>query len=190
MDPRILNQIARKMDQSASLRYPIGYREKPSVVTSAHRAAWIEEIRAAPGALRNAVADLTQNQLDTPYRPGGWTIRQVVHHLPDSHMNAYIRFRWTLTEEAPVIKTYREAQWAELPDGKSGDIELSLNLLEALHRRWVVLLRSLNEEDWKRTCVHPEDGPRSLENFLAVYAWHGKHHIAHIQSLRERRGWQ
>ena len=178
------------MEQLESLRYPIGRREKPSQVTPAHRAAWITAIAAAPAALRKVVAGLSEEQLDTCYRPSGWTIRQVVHHLPDSHMNAYIRFRWTLTEEEPVIKTYREVSWAELPDGKAGDVELSLNLLEALHRRWVVLLGALEEEDWSRTCVHPEDGPMSLDDFLAVYAWHGKHHIAHIQSLRERRGWQ
>lgn len=177
------------MDQLEQLRYPVGRREKPSEVTPAHRAAWIEAIAATPDALRAAVADLAPTQLDTPYRAGGWTVRQVVHHLPDSHMNAYIRFRWTLTEDKPIIKTYREALWAELPDGKSGDIEISLNLLDALHRRWVVLLRTLTEEDCRRTCMHPEDGPMSLDDLMAIYAWHGQHHIAHIQSLRDRRGW-
>ena len=177
------------MDQLESLRYPIGRRQKPAEVTPELRADWIEAIAEAPALLRAVVSGLTQAQLDTPYRPGGWTVRQVVHHVPDSHMNAYVRFRWTLTEDNPQIKDYNETSWAQLPDGKTADIEVSLNLLASLHERWVLLLRALTEEDFARTCVHPEMGSVSLDDFLAVYAWHGQHHIAHIQSLRDRRGW-
>ena len=176
----------KKLDQ---LRYPIGRRERISHVTPAQRAEWIEAIEQTPAVLRAVVSGLTQEQLDTPYRPDGWTVRQVVHHLPDSHMNAYIRFRWTLTEDHPQIKTYNEAKWAMLPDGKSGDISISLNLLESLHERWVVLLKALTDKDFMRTCRHPDDGPLSLDDFLAIYAWHGRHHVAHIQALRDRRGW-
>ena len=177
------------MDDIESLRYPIGRLSKPAKVTPSDRAVWIEAIASAPAALRAAVDGLTTEQLDTPYREGGWTLRQVVHHVPDSHLNAYVRFRWTLTEETPRIKDYREARWAELSDARSGDIAVSLALLEVLHQRWVLLLNSLSEADFKRTCVHPENGVMSLDDFLAVYAWHGQHHVAHICSLRERRGW-
>src|SRR5260370_890220 len=128
-------------------------------------------------------------QLDTPYRPGGWTVRQVVHHVPDSHMNSYMRFRLALTEEQPAVKGYDEAAWAKLSDAQSAPVELSLALLDSLHRRWVVLLESLSPEQWKRTFQHSELGPVSLERNLALYAWHGKHHVAHITGLRERMGW-
>ena len=132
---------------------------------------------------------MREQQIDAPYRPDGWTVRQVVHHVPDSHMNAYVRFKLALTEENPVVKPYAEARWAELVDAQTASIETSLVLLESLHHRWVMLLRSLRDGDWARTFQHPELGPMTLEKNLALYAWHGKHHVAHITSLRERMGW-
>jgi len=168
------------------LQYPIG---KPSLVTDHHRYEWINDIANAPVLLRTAIAGLTEEQLDTVYRPGGWTLRQVVHHVADSHVNAYIRFRWALTEENPVIKDYDEKSWAHLPDACLAPVDLSLALLEALHARWVLLLRSLSEEDMTRSVVHPENGTMSVDDFLRIYAWHGRHHAAHITSLRERMKW-
>jgi len=135
------------------------------------------------------VAGLTGAQLDTPYRPGGWTVRQVVHHVPDSHLNSYVRFRWALTEEEPDIKAYHEDRWAELADARTAPVEVSLALLDSLHARWVALLRSLNEQEWKRTFRHPQHGLITLEKNAALYAWHGRHHTAHITRLRERNGW-
>ena len=162
-------------------RYPIGPFQWSGVATAAERAVWIEEIAQAPAQLRSAIAGLTEPQLDTPYRAGGWTIRQVAHHLADSHINSYVRFRLALTEESPTIKPYDEKRWAELPDALSGPVEPSLALLEALHARWVRLLRSLSPGDWDRVFIHPEHGaPSSLSRTLAVYAWHGRHHIAQI----------
>jgi uncharacterized damage-inducible protein DinB len=155
----------------------------------AWRAARIAEIDAAPAALRAAVAGLSEEQLATPYRPGGWTVRQVVHHLPDSHANAYVRFKLALTEDNPTIKPYLEARWAELPDNAGTPVEVSLGLLEALHRRWVVLLRGMGPEDFARPLTHPEKGRLSLDQMLALYAWHGRHHVAHVTSLTERMGW-
>ena len=140
--------------------------------------------------MRAAVSGLTDAQLDTPYRPGGWTVRQVVHHVPDSHVNAYIRLKLALTEHAPTIKPYDEAKWAELDDGKSKLVEHSLALLDALHARWVFLLERMSPSDFDRKVNHPEwDTPMSLDHLLALYSWHGKHHVAHITSLRERSGW-
>lgn len=132
---------------------------------------------------------LRDAQLDTPYREGGWTVRQVAHHVPDSHMNAYVRFRLALTEERPTIKTYEEARWAELADAKTAPVEVSLALLEPLHERWVRLLRSLSAGDLARTFTHPEHGVRTLEWMLFLYAWHGRHHTAHITELRKQKGW-
>ena len=172
------------------LRYPIGkFREDPEV-TDAKRRQWIEEIAATPAALRAAVAGLPDARLDTPYRPGGWTVRQVAHHLPDSHLNAYVRFKLALTEKEPTVKTYEEAAWAELSDGRSGPVELSLGLLETLHGRWVLLLRAMSPTDFGRTFRHPELGRVNLDTYLQMYAWHGRHHVAHITSLRERMGWK
>jgi len=151
---------------------------------------WIDEIAAAPAQLRAAVVGLTDDQLDTPYRPGGWTVRQVVHHVPESHMNAYVRIKLALTEDQPTIKPYDEALWAELPDVGDTPIEVSLELLDSLHDRWVRLLRLLSEQQWTRTFRHPEMGLMTVEKTLALYAWHGKHHVAHITSLRERNGWK
>jgi len=170
-------------------RYPIGRFHSPDTITSQDRVDLISSIASAPALLRRAVADLTPEQLDTPYRDGGWTVRQVAHHVPDSHMNAYIRFKLALTEVDPVIKPYREGEWAQLPDTAGTPIETSLVLMEKLHERWVILLRAISEEGWNRQFVHPEMGAVPLERSTALYAWHGKHHIAHITELRKRRGW-
>ena len=176
--------------EEVDLQYPIGRFEFPREVSSEDRARFIQEIAETPANLRAAVAGLSGEQLDTPYRPGGWTVRQVVHHVPDSHMNSYVRFRLALTEEEPTIKPYDEARWAELADARTAGIETSLALLETLHERWVLLLRALSDEDFRRQFRHPELGVVSLEKNLALYAWHGRHHVAHITSLRERMGWK
>lgn len=170
-------------------RYPIGPFQAPASVSAAEREAWIRQIEQLPGMLVRAVDGLNEDQLDTPYRDGGWTLRQVVHHLPDSHMNAYVRFRLALTEDAPRIKPYRESRWAELADARSAPVDPSLELTAALHERWVILLRALSSDDWARHFEHPDSGPFPLTRALAMYAWHGRHHLAHITSLREREGW-
>jgi hypothetical protein len=149
----------------------------------------MDEIEQAPARLRAVVAGLSDAQLDTPYRPVGWTVRQVVHHVPDSHLNSYVRFRLALTEKEPTIKPYDESRWAELTDARTAPIEISLALLESLHARWTLLLHSLKPEDFSREFRHPELGTVSLDKNLALYAWHGRHHVAHIASLRERMGW-
>jgi uncharacterized damage-inducible protein DinB len=172
------------------LRYPIGKFSYDGAMTDARRAACVARIAAAPAALRAAVADLSDAQLDTPYRPGGWTVRQVVHHVPDSHLNAYVRIRLALTEDTPTIKPYEEARWAELPDARTLAIEASLALLEGLHARWVALLRGLGAADGARQFRHPEyDRLVTVDELLAMYAWHGEHHVAHVTSLRTRNGW-
>jgi hypothetical protein len=173
----------------SDLRYPIGKFRFEGALSQAERLDLIGEIERVPGAMAMAVQGLTPAQLDTPYREGGWTVRQVVHHVPDSHMNAYVRFKLALTEQEPTIKTYAEERWAELPDIQATPVELSLTLLERLHKRWVALLGSLEPEQWKRTFRHPELGPVSLEMALAMYAWHGRHHVAHITELRKRMNW-
>jgi DinB superfamily len=172
------------------LRYPVGKFRFPESVSAEDLARYIDQIAEAPVRLRAAVAGLTDAQLDTPYRPGGWTVRQLAHHVPDSHINSYVRFRLALTEDQPVIKPYEEKQWAELLDARTSPVEVSLALLENLHVRWIALLRSLSAADWKRSFRHPELGLVSLENNAALYAWHGgRHHVAHITALRERMGW-
>ncbi len=171
------------------LRYPIGKFSPPKEITTSAIKNFIKTIEETPEKLRAAVQDLNEEQLDTPYRPGGWTIRQVIHHLPDSHMNSYVRFKLALTENTPAIKTYDEAKWAELDDSKDTPIEVSLNLLESLHKRWVVLLRSMSEKDFHKTVNHPEWGEIKLDRMLALYAWHCRHHLAHITTLRQRKGW-
>ena len=171
-------------------RYPIGRYERRDVLTPEERAACIEQIAATPGKMREAVAGLSKEQLETPYREGGWTLRQVVHHVPDSHMNSYCRFKLALTEETPTIRPYDEAAWARLSDSADTPPETSLALLEALHDRWVRLLRAMSASDFQRTLKHPEHGePMTLDAMLALYAWHGRHHTAHITSTRERNGW-
>jgi hypothetical protein len=149
----------------------------------------IGEIEAAPAQFRAAVQGLTEQQLDTPYRPDGWTVRQVVHHLADSHLNAYIRFRLALTEDQPTIKPYDQSQWAELPDARTAPVETSLQLVDSLHQRLVLLLRSMSDADFARTFLHPKRGVMRLDTCLAMYAWHSRHHAAHIAGLRERMGW-
>jgi uncharacterized damage-inducible protein DinB len=168
------------------LRYPIGKFEMGQQITEEKRQKWIEKIAEAPARLREAVQGLTEEQLDTPYRPGGWTVRQVVHHLADSHMTSFIRFKLALTEEEPLIKPYDEAKWAELEDSRGVAPELSLSLLDVLHQRWVILLSSMSDSDYQRAFRHPEIGTVTLEKVLGLYAWHGLHHIAHITSLSER----
>lgn len=173
------------------LRYPIGKFHRPGPLTDDQRAEYIAVIEDTPAKVRSAVKGLTDQQLNAPYRPDGWTVRQVVHHVPDSHMNAYVRFKLGLTENEPTIKPYEEAKWAELADAKASAIEPSLALLENLHKRWVLLLRSLGPAEWARKFRHPEwEKPMALDDQLALYAWHGRHHVAHITSLREREGWQ
>lgn len=171
------------------LRYPIGKAEMETELSDERRRELIGWIAETPARLRAAVQGLNDEQLNTPYRPGGWTVRQVVHHVPDSHMNAYIRFRWALTEDQPRIKTYDEGRWAELPDARSLPVEVSLDLLEALHQRWVALLRALTPADYGRTVQHPDHGEINLNQLLGLYAWHGTHHVAHVESLRRRMGW-
>jgi hypothetical protein len=172
------------------LRYPIGKFQWPATVTPAEREQAVQEIEAAPALLRQAVAGLSEVQLETPYRPEGWTVRQLVHHVADSHMNSYIRFRLALTENEPAIKPYDEKLWAKLPDAASAPLEISFQLLEGLHRRWVLLLRSFQEADWARTFKHPEMGNTiRLDGTAMLYSWHSRHHTAHITSLRRRSGW-
>jgi DinB superfamily len=171
------------------LRYPIGPFEWRGENSAEDRRRYLDEIEEAPARLRSAVAGLDNQQLDTPYRPGGWNVRQVVHHLPDSHLNSYVRFRLALTEDEPTIKPYDESRWAELTDARTAPVEISLAFIESLHRRWMVLLRSLTPADFARQFRHPELGVVSLDRNLALYAWHGRHHVAHITSLRERMGW-
>jgi DinB family protein len=171
------------------LRYPVGPFAFEGPLTEGERQRFIDQIAETPAKLCAAVEGLSPQQLDTPYRPGGWTVRQVVHHLPDSHLNSYVRFKLALTEEGPTIKPYYEDRWAELEDARHAPLDISLTLLESLHRRWVMLLRSLAEKDFARTFLHPELGVMSLEKNLSLYAWHGRHHVAHIMSLRERSGW-
>ena len=164
-------------------RFPVGRFEWPTRVTAAEREALLERVAAAPGRLRALVRGLTERQLETPYREGGWTVRQVVHHLPDSHMNSYVRFKLALTEEEPTIKPYDEAAWALLNDTAGTPVETSLVLLEALHARWVTLLRGLTEQQWARTMRHPEIGLLRLDQVLALYAWHGDHHIGYVRNV-------
>jgi hypothetical protein len=170
-------------------RYPIGKFTYSGPPSEAERNQLISEIEQAPAKLRAAVKGLSPQQVETPYREGGWTVRQVVHHVPESHMNAYIRFKLALTEDEPTIKPYMEDRWAELPDAQSTPLEVSLALLDSLHDRFVRTLRLIKPEGWKRTFRHPEMGVVPLEKSLALYAWHGKHHVAHITELRKSKGW-
>jgi uncharacterized damage-inducible protein DinB len=173
----------------ADLRYPIGQFEPPSQIADSDRKGWISDIEEAPANIRVAVEGLTPDQLDTPYREGGWTLRQVVHHLADSQLQGYVRFRLALTEQEPTIKPYDEKKWAELVDAKSAPVQVSLDLLDAIHHRWVLLLKRLSASEFACTLNHPERGVSSLDLNLSLYAWHGRHHTAHVTSLRERMGW-
>jgi len=171
------------------LRYPVGEFSFDGDSTAEKREGWIQEIEVTPNKLRQVVQGLSAEQLDTPYRPDGWTVRQVVHHLADSQLQGYVRFRLVLTEQEPTIKPYFEDRWAKLSDAIGAPIEPSLGLLESLHQRWVLLLRSLSEADFGRTLNHPERGVLNLDANLQLYAWHGRHHRAHVAALRERKGW-
>ena len=177
------------MQTIEELRFPIGKFTRPDVVSNEQFHQYVGEIRSLPHELRNVVRQLTDNQLDMPYREGGWTLRQVVHHLLDSHVNSYIRLKLALTEENPTIKPYDEASWAELQDAKYGDVTLSLGMLDALHGRWSSTLENLTPDQIKRTFMHPESGVWRIDQNAAMYAWHGKHHLAHITELKKRRGW-
>jgi uncharacterized damage-inducible protein DinB len=171
------------------LRYPIGKFDYKGVSTIQQREQFIQNIAQTPARLREAVERLDPVQLSTPYRPGGWNVRQVAHHIPDSHVNAYTRFRLALTEDDPTIRAYMEDRWAELADSRNAPIEYSLDLLDALHKRWVFMLEALTNSDFARTFQHPELGAVTLDRNLALYAWHGTHHVAQIQSLRKRMNW-
>ena len=164
------------------LRYPIGKFQPPALpLDDEMRQCLIGELERAPAGVRALVAPLTGAQLDTPYRPGGWTVRQVVHHLPDSHLNGYVRMKLAATEATPAIKVYQESLWAEQPEARSGPVDMSLDLLDALHRRWVMFLRQLPAQDFQRTFTHPSWGTPTIDFALAIYAWHSRHHTAHIK---------
>lgn len=171
------------------LRYPIGRCPSSPALTPDERRDSIDAIAQTPDRLKAAIAGLSPEQLDTPYRPGGWSVRQLIHHLPDSHMNSYVRFKLALTEDEPTIKAYDEALWAKLNDSQETPIDVSVALLEALHARWVILLCGMRPDDFARRLKHPERGAMTLDDVLTTYSWHGKHHVAHITSLRHRMGW-
>ena len=168
------------MQTSEALKYPIGRFHAPVTIDDALRGKWIEQISQLPATLAAAVEGMSEQQLDTPYRPGGWTVRQVVHHVGDSHINSYIRFRLALTEETPLIKAYEEHLWAELPDARTMPVSVSIDLLSALHKRWTTLLSNMIEADFKRRLRHPVSGEMALDWILGLYAWHGRHHTAHV----------
>ena len=174
--------------QEVDVRYPIGRFQRSQTIDAADRAGAISVLGELPGQLRSAASGLSGAQLDTPYRDGGWTARQVVHHIADSHMNALVRVKLALTEDWPTIKPYKEAEWAKLGDMMM-PIDISLELIENLHARWVKLLQSLDEQQWKRGFDHPEGGRQTIEQATMLYAWHSRHHTAHITRLRERKGW-
>ncbi|MBI2212996.1 MAG: putative metal-dependent hydrolase [Acidobacteria bacterium] len=170
-------------------RYPIGKFELPATIDAATTRSWIEAIEALPREIAGAVERLDEAQLATPYREGGWTVRQVVHHLADSHINAYVRCKLAATEACPVIKPYEEGEWAELADGHDAPVELSIHLLSALHSRWSMFLWSLSDIQLDRTLIHPVSGTHTIRTMCGLYAWHGRHHAAHVTRLRERMGW-
>jgi uncharacterized damage-inducible protein DinB len=171
------------------MRYPVGTLTYDPAPNPDKRREWIQQIAATPAALRSAVAGLTPAQLETPYRPGGWSVKQVAHHVPESHMNAYVRFKLALTENNPTIKPYDEAAWANTADTARTSVDVSLALLDALHTRMVALLESLGDADFARPLMHPENGPMTVDRLLQMYAWHGRHHVAHVTELRKREGW-
>jgi len=172
------------------LKFPIGKFQRPEKVDASLRNEFIQNIEELPIKMAEAVSGLSSDQLDTPYRPGGWTVRQVVHHVADSHMNSYIRFKWAMTEDQPMIKAYDEKSWAEQEDAKNGPIDMSLSLLESLHRRFTYYLKSMSDQDFKRQLGHPEWNHRlSLDIMCALYSWHSLHHTAHVTELRKRKGW-
>lgn len=172
------------------LRYPVGRYQKPSDVNAELLKEWVAVLEALPSWMDVVIENLDEHQLQTPYRPGGWTVQQVIHHVADSHINAYVRLKLALTEDNPQIKPYKEALWAELPDSEAVPINVSITLLHALHRRWVNLLQSMSPEDWERTYFHPEQNRNvPLWEMTAMYAWHSRHHMEHIRQLRTRMDW-
>ena len=174
---------------STDLKYPIG-KYQPQPFSKEQKDKWLLDIHFLPEELERSILDLDEAQLQTPYRDGGWKLLQVVHHVADSHMNAYTRFKLGLTEVNPTIKPYEEGEWAKLADNETVAINVSLTLLHALHQRWLATIKDLDDGQWQRTVVHPEHGKQmTLWHLLGMYAWHGKHHTAHITSLREREGW-
>jgi hypothetical protein len=177
------------MTEQTDLRYPIGRFKAPATSNPTNRAEQIEALRQLAANLRAATAGLNDAQLDTPYRDGGWTVRQVIHHIADSHANAVIRFRLALTEDWPTVKPYDPAAWAELADSRKLPIEVSMPIIAGMHTRWITLLESLSEEDFQKGYNHPEHGKQALSTVLAMYAWHARHHTAHITALRARQGW-
>ena len=193
--PTVLTHLLRDIFTGMSTQplsdpcYPIGKFSLPAVIEAAQLPAMIATLAALPENLRSAVSGLTGAQLDTPYREGGWTLRQLVHHVADSHMNAYIRCRLALTEDWPTVKAYDEKLWAELEDARTLPVEVSLDILQPLHRRWVALFQSLTAADWQRGYLHSEYGRYTLAQALAAYDWHSRHHVAHITSLRKVKGW-
>ncbi len=167
------------------LQYPVGRFSFPQKTTAGDRELWISQMAEAPGLLRQAALSLSPAELDTPYRPGGWTARQVIHHVPESHMTAYTRFKLALTEDKPVVKPYDEAAWAKLPDIADTPIEVSLGLVDLVHDRWIRVLRLMSDADWHRQFHHPALGDVRLDQNLALYAWHGRHHTAHVASVKK-----
>ena len=176
-------------EQLEALRYPIGRFQWKESLTAEEREALLDDLATQPTRVRQAVEGLSEEQLDTPYRPDGWTVRQVVHHVADSHLNSYVRFKWATTEDNPAIKTYDQVAWAELADGSAAPVDQSLDLLDALHGRWVAWLRTFGPNEWERTFQHPKWSDFGLEPNLQLYGWHGNHHLAHISGLKERMGW-
>lgn len=173
-----------------TLRYPVGKFSFPEQISAEEISSMLKTIEELPAKLRNAVSNMNDDQLNTPYREGGWTLKQVVHHLFDSHANSYMRMKFAMTEDNPTIKPYFEDRWAELEDGKSAPVELGLELLELLHKRWIIFLRSMSEKDLKRTFVHPDNKrSQTIAQTIALYAWHSRHHLAHITELKKRMGW-
>jgi DinB superfamily len=181
--------LSSDTEQLNALCYPIGRFRPQATLSPEERSAALRTLHQLPQKLRAAVDDLSGEQLETPYREGGWTVRQLVHHLADSHLNAYARTRLALTEDWPTVKPYKEGLWAELADARSGPVAPSLELLGALHARWVMLFNSLEEQDWKRGYSHPENGKQTVEQVLALYDWHSRHHLAHVTGLRTRMHW-
>ncbi|MBT8296093.1 MAG: putative metal-dependent hydrolase [Gramella sp.] len=177
-------------EQLEELKYPIGKAEIPEKITSDNIQRWISDISELPKKLEDAVRKLSQEQLATPYRPEGWTLKQLIHHIADSHMNALLRFKWALTEEEPTIKAYNEKAFAELYDSKLAPVEISLQFISAIHGKWVILLENMSTLDYEKTFVHPDNGHRyTLKESLGHYSWHSRHHFAHLQNLIARKGW-
>ncbi len=178
------------MENMDSVRYPVGKFEKPDKILKSDVSRWCKEIERLPRDLKKLVAGLNDQQLDTPYREGGWTVRQVIHHLADSHINAYCRIKLALTEDNPTVKPYEEKLWAELSDAKTADIKFSMQILAGIHKRWGLAIRAMSKDDYKRTFFHPANGRnQSIGEIIGMYAWHCRHHFAHIQNLKTAKGW-